>query len=247
MQERFAPQITEIEPNKLEKRQISFTQKLKMMYLVNPTVAAIILAGGLGLTALGIVGSRVYATDNDPLCTGTYVTNKDNENNAHTGVADNDMDTIIDKFMSNHPVEFNITVPQAGNYILTIKAWSVDTTNADKVYVNGNYIGNLTGINTDWSDSDFPPVNAIAGNNLIEVKIDESSGGLDAIEVGCGILNSPPVGGIAKLPDIGRNPQIAEHSGDGFGAKEYAMMAGSAAAVLGVTGAGLAGVRRKRR
>src|SRR3989344_7594011 len=63
MQERFVPQITEIEPGRLEKRRVSYAQKLRLMYLVNPAVAAI-LAAGITAAMLGIGHKeKAYAAD----------------------------------------------------------------------------------------------------------------------------------------------------------------------------------------
>jgi len=245
MQERFAPQITEIEPNKLEKRQISFTQKLKMMYLVNPTLAAIILAGGLGLAALGIADDRVYATHPEqPICTGTYLTDTDNVGQGGVGPADGDMDAHMRNDETNHPIEFNINIPQVGIYILTIKAHGVNTGVPDKVYIDSQYVMNLMGNDSSWSDTSSSPLNLNAGNRLAEVRIDES-GGNDLIVVGCGILNPQSVGGIAAAPDIAYRGNLQNpDSGNGIG--KYVALGAGAAGALALGGAGYGALKRRK-
>ena len=248
MQERFAPQITEIEPNKLEKRQISFTQKLKMMYLVNPTLAAIILAGGLGLAALGIVG-RAYA-DNSDKCTGTYVQFTDNIGNGGVGPPDNDMDATVRNDMGKHPIEFNINIDQIGNGELGIGGIGVDTTVADPLYINGNFKGNLSGTNGTYTISTFGvQISDVSlGNNLVQIYIDNDDGlGNDAINIDCGSLTlDPPVGGIARAPDIAyrgnlRNPDSGFSAGETMG-----IAAGAAAGALALGGAGYGALKRRK-
>ena len=58
----------------------------------------------------------------------TYYTNTDNENNANTHVADNDMDVSLGNASGIHPIEFNIdvaTLPMSSAAI-TIRALDVD-------------------------------------------------------------------------------------------------------------------------
>ena len=79
----------------------------------------------------------------------TYYTNADNENNANTHVADNDMHVSLGNTDGIHPIEFNIMVsalPQS-SAVLTMRNLDVDEEQGeiDLVYVNGHLLGKLTG------------------------------------------------------------------------------------------------------
>ncbi|OGE10626.1 hypothetical protein A3A60_02930 [Candidatus Curtissbacteria bacterium RIFCSPLOWO2_01_FULL_42_26] len=160
MQERFVPQITEIEPGRLEKRRVSYAQKLRLMYLVNPAVAAI-LAAGITAAMLGLYSGKVNAADSVTQHTrvvyadtvpsecppaegskgNTYWTTCDNANNSspktnptpseRTG--DNDVGTLAHNAQSKHPVEFYINIPNTSAATLMIKAFDVESSdpNAD--------------------------------------------------------------------------------------------------------------------
>ena len=72
----------------------------------------------------------------------TYYTNSDNENNAGTHVADNDMDVSLGNANGIHPIEFNInvaTLPQS-SLALSMRALDVDEEDGevDEVYLNGH-------------------------------------------------------------------------------------------------------------
>src|SRR5688572_29724017 len=89
----------------------------------------------------------------------TYYTNSDNENNANTHVADNDMDTSLGNASGIHPIEFNImvtTLPQ-NSAVLTMRNLDVDEEQGevDLVYINGHLLGKLTGANDVWSSTAF--------------------------------------------------------------------------------------------
>ena len=62
------------------------------------------------------------------LAQGTYYTNADNENNANTHVADNDMDVSLGNGSSIHPIEFNINVTtlRSSSAVLTMRNLYVD-------------------------------------------------------------------------------------------------------------------------
>lgn len=91
---------------------------------------------------------------------GTYYTDTDNENNAGTGVADNDMDVTVSRGAGIHPIEFNIDVngplPTTSAF-LTIRANDVDEEQGeiDDVYFNGQFIGYLGGANNVQSTTAF--------------------------------------------------------------------------------------------
>src|SRR5262245_63873350 len=89
----------------------------------------------------------------------TYYTNSDNENNANTHVADNDMDVSLGRSSGIHPIEFNIdvtTLPMS-SAVLTMYNLDVDEEQGeiDEVYFNGHLLGHLTGADGVWSVTSF--------------------------------------------------------------------------------------------
>src|SRR3954469_22614613 len=83
------------------------------------------------------------------LAQATYYTNSDNENNANTHVADNDMHVSLGGASLLHPIEFNIdvaTLPKS-SAVLTMRNLDVDEEQGevDLVYINGHLLGKLTG------------------------------------------------------------------------------------------------------
>jgi hypothetical protein len=129
---------------------------------------------GLALAILAVTFSGAAAAQ------ATYYTNSDNENNAHTGVADNDMDVSLGNANGIHPIEFNINVAAvpASSAVLTIRALDVDEEEGevDEVRINGHYIGRLTGANNVWSVTAFniDPAFLVVGNNLVQIDVDTS-------------------------------------------------------------------------
>ena len=119
----------------------------------------------------------------------TYLTTADNEDNARTGVADGDMGGLSAPCVYETdriaPIEFNIDVTgdlPTSSAILTLYVFDVDEDGSpppeiDEVYFNGNYVGNLTGANGDWSTSVFflDTGDVVAGNNLVEIQIDTAT------------------------------------------------------------------------
>ncbi|HEU5133782.1 MAG TPA: outer membrane beta-barrel protein [Steroidobacteraceae bacterium] len=110
----------------------------------------------------------------------TYYTNADNENNAGTHVADNDMDVSLGNLSGIHPIEFNIdvaTLPQS-SVALSMRALDVDEEDGevDLVYLNGHLLGKLTGANNVWSVTAFSvnPAWLVAGQNLVRIDVDTS-------------------------------------------------------------------------
>ena len=75
----------------------------------------------------------------------TYYTNSDNENNAGTHVADNDMDVSLGNANLIHPIEFNIDVatPPQSSVVLSMRSLDVDEEDGevDLVYLNGSPSG----------------------------------------------------------------------------------------------------------
>jgi len=112
---------------------------------------------------------------------GTFYINSDNENNAHTHVADNDMDVSLGNASGVHPVEFNLMVPTLpqNSAVLTMRAYDVDEEQGetDDVYINGHYLGRLTGANDTWSVTSFNVNTAwlVQGANLVQINVDTSN------------------------------------------------------------------------
>ncbi|MEZ5498880.1 MAG: hypothetical protein R3E77_05535 [Steroidobacteraceae bacterium] len=123
---------------------------------------------------------------------GTFYTYEDNENNALTGSPDGDMatDSLVTEpapavTLGNTspiaPIEFNVLVntTPAASATLTLRAWDVDEEQGeqDDVYINGHFLGKLTGANNVWSTTVFQISDLSwisTGNNLVEVQIDTS-------------------------------------------------------------------------
>ena len=120
---------------------------------------------------------------------GTYYINADNENNAHTHVADNDMDVSLGNASGIHPVEFNLMVPSLpqNSAVLTMRAYDVDEEQGetDDVYINGHYLGRLTGANNVWSVTSFNVTTAwlVPGANLVQINVDTSGDVTDWVTI----------------------------------------------------------------
>ena len=141
----------------------------------------------------------------------TSITTADNENNAGTGSPDYDMDFYLYKSSYKAPIEFNIFIDDdpVTNAQLSILAWDVDWAvpspwipERDRVYINGHFLGYLTGANAEWSTSVFffdPSfINpGPAGKNLVRVEIDELTSGNWAVNVDWGQLIINGATGIA--------------------------------------------------
>lgn len=122
---------------------------------------------------LGAIAPQAFAQ-------ATYYTNSDNENNAGTHVADNDMDVSLGNSSGIHPIEFNINVasPPQSSVVLSMRALDVDEEDGevDDVYLNGHFLGRLTGANNVWSVTAFNvnPAWLVAGQNLVRINVDTS-------------------------------------------------------------------------
>jgi hypothetical protein len=134
----------------------------------------------------------------------TYNTTIDNENNALTGSPDYDMDYSICDGSSNEPIEFNIFVDRvpgpAGN-VLTVRAFDVDWPDEiDEVWLNGVYLGNLTGNGDIWSETTFavPPGLVVMGANLVQ--IDLSNGWCATVDWGELFVSGQPAGWLHQTP-----------------------------------------------
>src|SRR5690349_16599218 len=110
----------------------------------------------------------------------TYYTNTDNENNANTHVADNDMDVSLGNASGIHPIEFNIMVTALpkSSAVLTMRNLDVDEEQGeiDLVYFNGHLLGKLTGADNVWSSTAFniDPSWVVVGRNLVRIDVDTS-------------------------------------------------------------------------
>lgn len=121
---------------------------------------------------------------------GEYGTDADNQNNAGTGIADGDMGLCIYNRDVNHPIEFDIKIPSTQkpatrSAALRMEAFDVDINTdpsnpeIDKVYVNGMYVGTLTGGNNIWGVNYFDiPVGTLKdGNNTVKIDVDKHNSG----------------------------------------------------------------------
>ncbi|OQY27257.1 MAG: hypothetical protein B6244_11170 [Candidatus Cloacimonetes bacterium 4572_55] len=158
--------------------------------------------------------TTTYGTMDDPIfitVTAPYITTDDNENNDLQGVPDYDMDVIIWNDYSNHPIEFNIFITDASinSAQLTIYSFDVDETEGqvDEVYLNGNYLGTLTGANDQWSTTVFNVspsyinnVNQNGGKNLVRINVDVSGDDMQwVVIIDWGQLVINGVGGTASI------------------------------------------------
>ena len=164
----------------------------------NPVVrgAAVLTAVALGVASLLAIAAGG----------GTYFTYVDNANDTNDLIApgnsnsnttpDNDMATDdlltmtsttvpANTFGNGTTIEFNIDVTGAApvnNASLTVRAWDVDEEQGetDYVYLNGHFLGKLTGANNVWSTTVFnvPDLTWVTtGNNLVQIKPDVNHGG----------------------------------------------------------------------
>jgi len=161
---------------------------------------ALLLAGGVAV-AQEVRPSIGWDLGSMPaIPAGTYYTDTDNEDNAHSGNPDNDMGVgpgslgvlcagggDADEEM---PIEFRISSP-GGKATLTIAAWDVDEETDPGIpeevpaYFNGAYLGNLvTGPNQTWTVSTFSVT--ATGNDLVTAMLvgPEEEGGCFGIAWG---------------------------------------------------------------
>lgn len=132
-----------------------------------------------------------------PLEPREYGRDTDNENNDGTGTPDWDMDTCVFNDYSNHPIEFNIIIPntvtnpQDRAATLRMNIWDVDLPDEiDEVFLNGVYLGTLTGANNTWGINIFNiPIGTLKnGKNLVQIKVDRNYVGYWCVEVDWGII-----------------------------------------------------------
>ncbi|MBN1660144.1 MAG: carboxypeptidase regulatory-like domain-containing protein [Anaerolineae bacterium] len=140
-----------------------------------------------------------------------YTTTEDNEDNAHSGNPDGDMDVNVCGSGYVEPIEFNIMVDHAFNatgHALTIRAYDVDSpSEIDEVWLNGVYLGDLSGVDGTWSETTFsvPPGGIVQGANLVEVDI-TSPDWCATVDWGELFVVSAPAAWLAESPDSGSVP-----------------------------------------
>jgi len=115
---------------------------------------------------------------------GTYVLTDDNDNNSWGGTPDGDWNRCLYKTDSAHPIEFHIDVSESSvsSAQLLLLCNDVDqytepnNPEIDKVYVNGTYLGDLTGANDEDSTTIFTvPTSAISpGRNRFRIDVNQS-------------------------------------------------------------------------
>jgi len=140
------------------------------------------------LAAAGIVSALV--APGVMAASSEYKNWDDNDNNLHTGIADNDLQVPLTQDSEIAPIEFNIGVTGAlpvHDATLSIKAYDIDATDVATVYLNGVVVGMLTGISSEISVTkfDIPIAMIVAGANQVEVQFESQ----DFIMVWGGILD----------------------------------------------------------
>jgi hypothetical protein len=138
----------------------------------------------LAAAARRVTALVLMALSSAAIAGGTFYTNTDNENNAGTGVADNDMDVLLGNADPEHPIEFNIAVTSlpTTSAVLTLRAYDVDEESGeqDDVYLNGVLLGSLSGANNVWNATTFVidlvahPNLLLIGDNRVTVQVDTS-------------------------------------------------------------------------
>lgn len=110
---------------------------------------------------------------------GVYVTTEDNEDNAGTGVPDNDMGTVKTRLICGNdpkrPIEFNIVVDAeiCSGGQLSLAAWDF-TSSLHEVYVNGHFLGTILAQEKGlWEVLVFeiPQAALQQGTNLVEIDV----------------------------------------------------------------------------
>ncbi len=204
---------------------------------INPGDSALIIVtfNSNGL-ADSIYNANIVINSNDPdepvkLVKATLIRNSqnftttDNENNSLEGIPDYDMDTYLFNTSSISPIEFNIFIKeqQINKATLLLYAWDIDETSGevDEVYVNGHYVGNLTGANQQWSTTllDIDPSYLVPGpngKNLIQIKIDVNGYGNWAVNVDFGqlVINGKQQQSTANIRYVNLNKNVFSSKGD---------------------------------
>jgi hypothetical protein len=145
-------------------------------------VRAALLGVSMALVFVGVATARSLArpeitTPPEPpdAGEGLYVTTEDNENNAGTGVADDDMGYTQPDWVCTDderaPVEFNIVVGEeiCSDGVLTLQGFHWE---GGEVYLNGDSLGASPDLGeAEWSAATFdvPMASLVRGDNLVEI------------------------------------------------------------------------------
>lgn len=146
--------------------------------VVQADVPYFLEVAGFGGTSTGgtlilFVNNSCPGEPNSPL-----FTTRDNQNNAHTGAGDCDMDAYLYNNSLIQPIEFTINVPNTTitSAELLLLNFDVDENSGemDQVYFNDNYAGILVGVNAAWSTTTLSinPAWVVPGDNLVQIVID---------------------------------------------------------------------------
>jgi hypothetical protein len=178
------------------------------------TVTVLLLFTGSQM-AVGFNAANLLIHSNDPVNPQLILpvkaerafknfTTYDNNNNALQDIPDYDMDVYLCRSSSLVPIEFNIFVEDTAftNGQLSIYSYDIDETEGeiDDVYLNGHYLGSLTGANNQWSTTVFTFPGAYlnpgpAGKNVIQIEVDvTNSGWCTTIDWGQIVTDNTPSG-----------------------------------------------------
>jgi Domain of unknown function (DUF4785) C-terminal domain len=149
-------------------------------------------------TLLDAVHEQALATG------GTEVTVNTQTKKATFRVSDGwDLDQYL--YMGSSPLDFNIDMngyqahPSDPSKV-TLRVYDIDQQGApgcgpevDKVYVNGSYLGDLTGANNQWSivTLSIPAGKLVTGSNHFQVLIDTTHSGCWEVEVDYAVVEIP--------------------------------------------------------
>ena len=109
----------------------------------------------------------------------TILVGEDNEDGAHSGKPDGDIDRFITNILDNYPIEVRLDISEEQlsqeSAILAIKAYDVDEESGeiDTVYWNDVEIGRLSGTNGSWNITVLEvPLDLVkSGSNYVEITI----------------------------------------------------------------------------
>jgi hypothetical protein len=114
---------------------------------------------------------------------GTYVLTQDNEGSGTSGVPDGDWGYCLYNNDPKHPIEFRFDINEVNvnSAQLLLLANDVDqltepaNPEQDKVYMNGTYLGDLTGANNEDSTTVFtvPPSSLLIGSNWVTIEVNQ--------------------------------------------------------------------------
>ena len=150
-----------------------------------------------------------------PIDPSSAFTTDDNENNAHAGIPDFDMDVYLYNSDSEAPIEFNIYIDETAitHASLSVSAWDVDVSagEVDEVYLNGHLVGTLTGTNNGWSITYFNvnPSFVLTGQNLVQINIDVAriGGWATTVDWGQLVINDPLGNAFIRYVELDKDPE----------------------------------------